>query len=133
MSKLWSCVLVFTLAAFVAVPGVFAADAPKKKEGRKRPSPEQIFKKLDGDQDGKLTAAELAKSKRLDGDEAKAKEIVGKMDTNKDGSVCLDEFTKALEKRHAHRGKKDGPKKGPGKRGEKKECEKKKCEKEKKE
>jgi Ca2+-binding EF-hand superfamily protein len=120
MSKLWSCVLVFTLAAFVAVTGVFAADAPKKKEGRKRPSPEQIFKKLDGNQDGKLTVDELAKSRRINGDEAKAKEVLGKMDTNKDGSVCLEEFTKAFEKRHAQRGKKDGPKKGPGKR-EKKE------------
>lgn len=125
MSKLWSCVLVFTLAAFVAVTGAFAADAPKKKEGHKRPSPEQIFKKLDGDQDGKLTAAELAKSKRFDGDQAKAEQAIARMDTNKDGSVCIVEFTKALEKRHAEHGKKDGPKKGPGKRGEKKEGEKK--------
>jgi Ca2+-binding EF-hand superfamily protein len=113
-------VLVFTLAAFVAVTGVFADDAPKKKEGRKRPSPEQIFKKLDGDQDGKLTAAEIAKAKRLGGDEEKAKKAIARMDTNKDGSVCLDEFTKAMEKRQANRGKK-----GPGKRGEKKEGEKK--------
>ena len=125
MSKCWSSVLVFTLAAFVAATGVFADDAPKKKEGRKHPSPEQIFKKLDGDQDGKLTAVEFAKSRRIDGDEAKAKEIVGRMDTNKDGSVCLDEFTKAREKRHAQRGKKGGPKKGGGKRGEKKDGEKK--------
>ena len=125
MSKLWSCVLVFTLAAFVAVTGVFADDAPKKKEGRKRPSPDQIFKKLDGDQDGKLTAAELAKSKRLDGDEAKAEKAIARMDTNKDGSVCLDEFTKAMEKRQAERGKKGGPKKGGGKRGEKKDGEEK--------
>jgi hypothetical protein len=120
MSKLWSCALVFTLAVFVAASGVFAADAPKKKEGRKRPSPEQIFKKLDGDQDGKLTVAELAKSRRMEGDEAKAKEILGKMDTNEDGTVCLDEFTKAMEKRQARGGKKGGPKKGGEKRGGKK-------------
>lgn len=121
MSKLWSCVLVLTLAVFVAVTGVFADDAPKKKEARKHPSPEQIFKKLDSDQDGKLTVAELAKSRRLNGDEAKAKEVLGKMDANGDGSVCVVEFTKAMEKRHAHSGKKGGPKKGGEKHGEKKE------------
>lgn len=120
MSKCWSSVLVFTLAAFVAATGVFADDAPKKKEGRKHPSPEQIFKKLDGDQDGKLTVAELVKSRRIDGDEAKAKQAVGRMDTNKDGSVCLDEFTKAMEKRRAQREKNGGPRKGGGKRGDKK-------------
>jgi hypothetical protein len=116
--------LVFTLAVFVAAAGAFADDAPKKKEGRKRPSPDQIFKKLDGDQDGKLTVAELAKSKRIK-DEAKAKEVLARWDANKDGSVCLGEFTKAMEKRRAERDKKGGPKKGGGKRGEKK-CDEKK-------
>ena len=119
MSKLWSLVLTFTLVCFVS--SVFAAEAPKKREGHKRPSAEQIFKKLDADQDGKLTAAELAKSRRLGGDEEKAKAIIGKMDENKDGTVCATEFGKALAKRHAHGGQR-GPKKEGAKAGEKKEC-----------
>ena len=126
MSKLWSCMLVFALVGAVAAAGAFADDAPKKKEGKKRPSAEQIFKKLDTDQDGKLTVAELAKSKRIK-DEAKAKEVLGRMDADKDGSVSLDEFTKYLAKRHAEHRKKGGHKKEGGeKKGEKKECPKKK-------
>ncbi len=121
MLKLWSCVLVVAFAVCVAATGVFADDAPKKKEGRKHPSPEQIFKKLDGDQDGKLTVAELAKSRRFNGDEAKAKDALAKMDANGDGSVCVVEFTKAIEKRHAQGGRKGGPKKGDKKGGEKKD------------
>ena len=125
MSKLWSLVIALTFVAFVST--AFAADAPKKKEGAKRPSPEQIFKKLDADKDGKLTAEELAKSKRLNGDVEKAKAIVAKMDENNDG-VCLVEFTKAMAKRHAEHGQ-HGPKKEGAKAGEKKDCPKKECEK----
>lgn len=125
MSKLCSFTLVFALAGFVAAAGVFAADAPKKKGGKKRPSAKQIFKKLDTDQDGKLTLAELAKSKRIK-DEAKAKKVLARMDEDKDGSVSLDEFSKALAKRHAHHHKKGGHKKKSGEKGKKKECPKKK-------
>ena len=123
MSKLWCSMLAFAVALSVAAGGALAADAPKKKEGKKRPSAEQIFKKLDGDKDGKLTVAELVKSKRIK-DEAKAKQVLARMDEDKDGSVSLEEFSKALAKRHAHH-KKGGCKKKGEKKGEKKECPKK--------
>ena len=46
MSKLWSFVVVFVVAAVVATGSAYAGDAPKKKERkeRKRPSPEQIMR-----------------------------------------------------------------------------------------
>ena len=123
MSKLWSTLVVLTVVAIAG--SVFAADAPKKKGERKRPSAEQIFKKLDADKDGKITAEELVKSPRIK-DEAKAKEVLGRWDTNKNGSVCVKELTAAFAK-HRHHDKKGGDKKdAPKKGGPKKECDKKK-------
>jgi len=121
MSRFLSSVVLLAVASVVGLGSAFADDAKKgEKKERKRPSAEAIFKKLDADKDGKLTAEELVKSPRIS-DEAKAKEIIGRMDTNKDGSVCVKEFAAALQKRHAARDKEGGRKKGDGKKGEKKE------------
>ena len=74
MSKLWSTLVVFAVLAFVG--SAYAQEAPKKKGGEegKRPPIKQIFKKLDADGNGKLTAEELVKSPMIK-DEAKAKEV----------------------------------------------------------
>lgn len=111
MSKLWSAAAILAVVAFVG--SAYAADAPKKKgDGeRKRPSAEQIFKKLDGDKDGKLTVAELKASSRI-GDKAEA--TLAKWDTDKNGTVCVKEFGAAFAKRHAER--KGGEKKGDHKK-----------------
>ena len=137
MSRFLSSVVLLAVASVVGLGSAFAADAKKgEKKERKRPSAEAIFKKLDADKDGKLTAEELVKSPRIS-DDAKAKEVVGRMDTNKDGSVCVKEFAAALQKRHAAHSKEGGHKKhdhkkgdhkkgdhkkGDHKKGEKKEC-----------
>ncbi len=102
MSKLWTVLLVVAVMGVVAVGSAVAADDGEKQE-RKRPDLKQIFKKLDADEDGKLTAEELAKSPRID--EARAKKIVESADTNKDGGVCIKEFAAAIKKRHAEREK----------------------------
>ena len=104
MSKLWTVLLIVAVVGVVAVGSAMAAD-PEKQE-RKRPDLKQIFKKLDADENGKLTAEELAKSPRIDED--RAKKIIEDADTNKDGSVCIKEFTAAVKKRHAEREKREG-------------------------
>ena len=121
MSKFWSSMLVLAVALFVAVGSARAADGGKKKDGKKgeRPSAKQIFEKLAGD-DGELTVAELAKSRRYNGDEAKAKVAIEKMDTGKNGTVNLEEFTAAMKKRHDEHKKSGGEhKKGGGKKAPK--------------
>jgi len=110
MSKLWFAMVFGIVVAFVS--SVYAADAPKK-DGHKRPSPEQIFKKLDKDGNGTLSVEELKANPRL---KDKAEEIFKRWDANKDGKVCCKEFGEAFAKRHHggehHRGehKKGGEK-----------------------
>lgn len=118
MSKVWHTVLILAVAVVIGVGSASAQDAPKKKDrgDRKRPSPEQIFKKLDANADGKITAEELAKSPRVD--EARAKEMIERMDANKDGSVCAKEWADAWKKRAEGRKGGEGHKHG-GKKSEK--------------
>jgi len=131
MRKFWSTMMVLAVVGVIGVGSAFADDAPKKGEKkRERPSLEQIFKKLDADSDGSLTVAELAKSPRLKGDEAKAKAIIEKMDGNEDGKVCGKEFAGYIKKMHARHHKHGEHKKGEHKRGEHKRGERKEREKE---
>lgn len=112
MSKLWSSMLILVVALFVVVGSASAAEEKKKKDKKKgkRPSIGQIFKKLDADSDGKLTAAELLKSPRIK-HESKAKEVIAKWDADKNGSVCSVEFATAIKKLRADRKKKSPEKK----------------------
>ncbi len=115
MSKLWSSMLILAVALFVVVGPAGAADEKKDGKKRERPSAEQIFKKLDADSDGKITADELAKSRRFDGDTDKAAAAIKRMDTDKNGSVSLEEFTAAIKKHHGDR-KRGSGKKAPEKK-----------------
>lgn len=80
-------------------------DAAKKKTKKKGPDIEAIFKKLDANNDGKLSAAEFASvmqelHKKKEGAQTKnpakaakrAELLFAKLDADKNGSLSLDEF-----------------------------------------
>jgi Ca2+-binding EF-hand superfamily protein len=100
------------LAAVLAVSPAARADdkADKKKNKNKGPDVEAIFKKIDANNDGKLSPAEFAKAgeelkKKKEGEGAKkagkggkhAEALFAKLDTDKNGSLSLDEFRKVVE------------------------------------
>ncbi|HEX4129901.1 MAG TPA: EF-hand domain-containing protein [Pirellulales bacterium] len=68
----------------LSVASSTAADKPK-------PEPEEVFKKLDANGDGKLSVDEFVRKRT--GDEAdKAKAAFAKLDKNSDGYLTLEEF-----------------------------------------
>jgi len=84
------------LAALSLFAGAFAC--PTSADDKPKPTPEERFKKLDKDGDGKLTFAEF-KGKQTD--EEKAKKAFDAKDANKDGSLTLEEFKAAPKKKPA--------------------------------
>ena len=97
MRKLWTLVAVLVAASFIGLNVASAEDAHhgdhhkgghRKKGDRKHPPIEKIFKKLDTNSDGSLSA----------------KEILAKLDENKDGTVSIKEFAAAMKKIHAKHG-----------------------------
>jgi Ca2+-binding EF-hand superfamily protein len=88
--------LVTTLALLaIAAVSVNAQDAGKKKTP---PNPEEMFKKLDKDANGKVSKEEFLASPGAKKDAAKAEERFGKMDKDKDGSLTLEEMTPKKKK-----------------------------------
>ena len=121
MSRVWSTLLVLTVACLVGL-SVASAQAAEKKEGPKKPkrTPEQIFQKLDKDANGSLTFEEF-KGKRTEPEQVeKAEQRFKRLDKDDDKSVSLKEFTEPRPKKERQGGKKPGKK--PGKEGGKKEA-----------
>jgi hypothetical protein len=88
MRKFFSLLMVTALVAGFAAPAFAFPD----KADKPKPTPEEVFKKLDANSDGSITEAEFVGKK--EGDKAaKAKEVFAKRDTNKDGKITLEEFT----------------------------------------
>ena len=61
---------------------------------------EWVFKRLDTDGDRTVTVAEFQQSSGIH-DGAEAKDAVGRIDTNKDGTLSWEEFAAAYKLRHA--------------------------------
>jgi hypothetical protein len=80
----------------------FAQEAPKKPE-RKRPNPQEIFKKLDTDNSGTISLAEFKASPRGQKNDAKAEEIFNKIDADSNGEISRAEF-KAHRPKHGGKG-----------------------------
>jgi hypothetical protein len=91
--------VILTLAAlFVSASLALAADEPKKpgdgkggKDG-KRPSPEEIMKRLDTNADGSVSKDEYMAGPRAKQDPAKGAEQFTKLDKDSDGKLTKEEF-----------------------------------------
>jgi hypothetical protein len=115
--------LVTTLSALaMAATLTLAEDQPpqppqKGHEGggkHERPNPEEIFKKLDTNNDGFLSLDEFKASPRAQHDDpAHVEEVFKKMDTNGDGKLTLEEFKAGHPHHHDGPGGPDGQG-GPG-------------------
>ncbi len=75
--------------------------AEKAAPGAEKPKhePGEIFKKLDANNDGKVTLEEFKASPMGKKDPAKAEEMFKKKDKNNDGSLSLEEFSAHGEKK----------------------------------
>jgi hypothetical protein len=103
------------LALSIGAGTAFAQDGQKKKEepSRHRPSVEEMFKNRDKDHNGTLSLEEFV-GKAKDNPE-QAKRLIERfkaMDTNKDGSLTLDEMRAYWQKQVQNR----GPHQGSGRR-----------------
>jgi Ca2+-binding EF-hand superfamily protein len=110
--KAWKLVLSVVLAlAFCAT-----SNAQDEKKGkRQQQTPEETFKKIDADGNGKVTKEELKKwvdsnenlKKRAESDPEFVNKMFDKMDADKNGSVSLEEYKKYREEAGKNRKKKD--------------------------
>lgn len=101
------------IAALLYAQTIYADDDGDKGKGKKRGAfgdPEAAFKKLDANNDGKVSKEEFAKfrdnlpekvkekAKEKGGDGKLGEKLFDLADTNKDGFLSLDEFKKMREK-----------------------------------
>jgi Ca2+-binding EF-hand superfamily protein len=95
-----------TLAALavsaVAISTACAEDGDKGKDKGKR-NPENLFKKLDANGDGKVSKEEFAKMAERAGGKGKGgkggDKLFGRLDGDNDGFISKDEFKKMSEMR----------------------------------
>jgi Ca2+-binding EF-hand superfamily protein len=85
-------VLALVVAAGICLPGVLGA------QDKKKPDPEAQFKRLDTNNDSKLTVEEF-KGKRTGDKATKAEEQFKKRDKNGDGFLSLEEFKAGMKKK----------------------------------
>ncbi len=94
-----SILLTLLAVPFLAV-AVHAEDKPGKPPGapgakpdKPKMSPEEAFKKMDSNADGKVNLEEFKASPRWKKEPAKADEMFKKRDKDADGNITLEEFT----------------------------------------
>jgi Ca2+-binding EF-hand superfamily protein len=89
--------------AFVSLTVAWGQDekAGEEHEHAKR-SPEEILKKLDTNNDGKISLDEWKASPRNQKDPARAQEMFNKLDANHDGFITLEELKAHPMGQHHH-------------------------------
>ncbi len=131
MARVWSMLLAGTLACLVGLSAARTQEKEKKKEPPKkvRMTVEEWFKKLDANNDKRLTLDEFKAVDWLKrAPEPQVKKLFQKLDANSDKAVSLDEFKalvkamEALRKQGGTAGRKapeKAPQKAPAKPPEK--------------
>jgi Ca2+-binding EF-hand superfamily protein len=115
MRSWFKMTVVAVLALVFSTPAM--AQDEKKGERRQRETPEEAFKKIDGDSDGKVTKEEVTKwvesnermAKRAKEDSEFVNKMFKAMDGDGDNKVTLDEYKKWRETSRGGRGKKKDP------------------------
>ncbi len=85
----------------------------KKREGRKPPSVEDVFKKLDADSDGKVDLEEFLKSPRAQKNKERATAFFKKI-AGDDGVLTLEELKAARENMRERRREREKKPEGEG-------------------
>jgi hypothetical protein len=105
MKKFWSLVLMVVVSSCIAAGSALAADEVKKGGDKPKASPEDIFKKLDKDMDGKLTLEEYTAMAKDDTKKEGLAKRFKAMDKESKGFLTLEQFVAFMQK-HAKQEKK---------------------------
>ncbi|HMO36071.1 MAG TPA: EF-hand domain-containing protein [Gemmatales bacterium] len=111
--KAWKLVLTAVLALLFVSPGM--AQDEKRKKGGNRANPEETFKRMDENSDGKVTFEEFKKwassnermAKAAEKDPEFLEKSYHRIDTKKSGSFNLEEYKEYRKKQEEQRRKKD--------------------------
>jgi Ca2+-binding EF-hand superfamily protein len=105
-----------SIAGFMFASSARADDDPKPAKKGKQPDPEAMFKRLDTNNDGKISKEEFAKFAEIMREKVKEKAkgknagkgadaIFARLDANGDGYLSLEEFKKISEMRQKKKDK----------------------------
>lgn len=107
--------LFFAVAAvsLVSLPMAWGQDQKAGEEHGPKRSPEEMLKKLDTNNDGKISLEEWKASPRGQKDPARAQEMFNKLDTNHDGFISLEELKAHPMGQHHRKGEHTSPSPSP--------------------
>jgi Ca2+-binding EF-hand superfamily protein len=91
--------LALVAGMFLSLSWADAADGAAKKKKGKKGNPAELFKKLDSNNDSKLSKEEFSKFGKEPTKTKRTDKLFGKLDANNDGSLSADELKKISEQR----------------------------------
>ncbi|MCW1884939.1 EF-hand domain-containing protein [Luteolibacter flavescens] len=98
-----SITAIIALSLAILAPAVTAA--PETGAAKKKPNPQKVFKKKDGDKDGHLTKEEFLRGAK---DATKREKLFKRKDKDKDGKLTLEEFKAQPKAKAKGKGKAEG-------------------------